>query len=151
MGLSLSLEACWIRRQVRPFLSLIVVNLACIVLASALALCDPLILKWLVDVALSKRDLRLVLLGTVIFGIVYLAGLGMSYLTAFVSALVTQKMVFRVRMSLLRRVHALSGKYHANTQVGETLFRVEQDVDRIHEGERSSGCGRLSAPVSHPA
>ncbi len=132
-GLSLSSEVRWLGRQVRPLFSLLLANLVCIVVGSGLTLVDPLIVKWLIDVALPKRDLRLVLIGTITFCVVYIASLGMGYVAAFLSCLVAQKLVFRIRVSLLRRIHTLPGKYHDNAQVGETLYRIEQDVDRVAE------------------
>jgi len=57
----------------------------------------------------------------------------MSYLASFVSCLVTQKMVFRIRISLLRRMHASPALRHRSSQVGESLYRIEQDVDRVAE------------------
>src|SRR5216684_4767509 len=132
-GLSLSSEVRWLGRQVRPLFSLLLANLVCIVVGSGLTLVDPLIVKWLIDVALPKRDLRLVLIGTITFCVVYIASLGMGYLAAFLSCLAAQKLVFRIRVSLLRRIHTLPGKYHDNAQVGETLYRIEQDVDRVAE------------------
>jgi ATP-binding cassette subfamily B protein len=128
-----SSEGRWLGRQVRPLLPLLIANLGCIVFGSALTLVDPLIVKWLIDIALTKRDLRLVLMGTVAFGAVYLANLGISYLATFVSSIVTQKLVFRIRVSLLRCIHTLSADYHGNAQVGETLYRIEQDVERVAE------------------
>lgn len=100
---------------------------------SGLSLLDPLIVKWLIDVALPQRNLRLVLLGTLVFCAVYLASLGVNYLASFVSCLLTQKMVFRIRVSLLRQIHALPTPRHEQSQVGDTLYRMEQDVDRVSE------------------
>jgi ABC-type multidrug transport system fused ATPase/permease subunit len=131
--LALSPEDRWLGRQVRPFVPLLTANLVCIVVASALTLADPLIVKWLIDIAIPKRSLRLVLMGTAAFCVVYLASLGMSYLASLISSIVTQKMAFRVRMSLLRCIHTLPGKCHADAQVGEMLYRIEQDVDRVVE------------------
>jgi ATP-binding cassette subfamily B protein len=102
-------------------------------LGSGLSLLDPLVVKWLIDVALPKRDLRLVLLGTLVFCGVYLASLGINYLGSFVSCLLTQKMVFRIRVSLLRQIHTLPTHRHGKSQVGDTLYRIEQDVDRVAE------------------
>jgi hypothetical protein len=42
-------------------------------------------------------------------------------------------MVFRIQISLLRRIHAPPARYHGNSQIGETLYRIEQDVDRVAE------------------
>ena len=129
----MSSEVRWLARQARPVLSLLAVNLVFMVLGSGLSLLDPLVVRWLIDVALPKRDLRLVLFGTLVFCVVYLASVIVSYLSSFMSCVVTQKMVFRIRVSLLRRVQALPGRYHGNAQVGETLYRIEQDVDRVAE------------------
>jgi ATP-binding cassette subfamily B protein len=130
---SISDEGRWLGRQVRFLLGSLMANVVCIVAGSALTLADPLIIKWLIDTAIPQRSVRLILLGTAAFCVTYLASLGMSYLATFVGAVVTQKLVFRIRMSLLRRIHTLPAKYHGNVQVGETLFRLEQDVDRVAE------------------
>lgn len=103
------------------------------IVGSGLSLLDPLVVKWLIDVALPTRDLRLVLLGTLVFCGVYLASLGINYLGSFVSSLLTQKMVFRIRVSLLRQIHAFPTHRHGEPQVGDTLYRIEQDVDRVAE------------------
>jgi ABC-type multidrug transport system fused ATPase/permease subunit len=114
-------------------MSLLIADLACMIVGSGLSLLDPLVVKWLIDVALPKRDLHLVLLGTSIFCAVYLASLGTNYLASFVSSLLTQKMVFRIRVSLLRQIHALPPQRHEDSEVRDTLYRLEQDVDRVAE------------------
>lgn len=123
----------WLVRYLRPLLSLVIADLACMIVGSGLSLLDPLVVKWLIDIALPKRDLHLVLLGTLVFCAVYLASLGTNYLASFVSCLLTQKMVFRIRVSLLRQIHALPAHRHEKSQVGDTLYRIEQDVDRVAE------------------
>jgi len=54
-------------------------------------------------------------------------------MASFLSCLVTQKMVFRIRMSVLRRLHVLPAQYRRDSQVVDTLYRIEQDVDRVAE------------------
>ena len=132
-GQSLSSSVSWLVRYLRPLLSLVIADLACMIVGSGLSLLDPLVVKWLIDIALPKRDLHLVLLGTLVFCAVYLASLGTNYLASFVSCLLTQKMVFRIRVSLLRQIHALPARRHEKSQVGDTLYRIEQDVDRVAE------------------
>ena len=130
---SLSSLVPWLVRYLRPLLSLVIADLVCMILGSVLSLLDPLVVKWLIDVALPNRDLHLVLLGTLIFCAVYLASLGTNYLGSFVSCLLAQKMVFRIRVSLLRRIHARPAHRRQKSQVGDTLYRIEQDVDRVAE------------------
>jgi ABC-type multidrug transport system fused ATPase/permease subunit len=42
-------------------------------------------------------------------------------------------MVFRIRVSLLRQIHRLPAYGQEKSQVGDTLYRIEQDVDRVAE------------------
>src|SRR5580698_2719121 len=130
---SLSSAIRWLVRYIRPLLSLVIADLACMIVGSGLSLLDPLVVKWLIDVALPKRDLHLVLLGTLVFCMVYLASLGINYLASFVSCVLTQKMVFRIRVSLLREIHARPADRRESSQVGDMLYRVEQDADRVAE------------------
>jgi ATP-binding cassette subfamily B protein len=132
-GKSMSSELSWLSRQARPVLSLLIANLVVMIAGSGLSLLDPLVVRWLIDVALPKRDLRFVLFGTLVFCAVYLASVIVSYLSSLISCVVTQKMVFRIRVSLLRRLQTLPARYHGSAQVGETLYRIEQDVDRVAE------------------
>ena len=103
----LSSEMHWLVRHARPLRFLLIADLLCMIFGSALSLLDPLVVKWLIDVALPSHTLRPVLLGTLIFCLIYVASLGVNYLASFLSCLVTQKMVFRIRMSVLRRLHVL--------------------------------------------
>src|ERR1700678_3117399 len=94
-GNSLSSEMHWLVRYARPLRFLLIVDLLCMIVGSALSLLDPLVVKWLIDVALLSRTLRPVLLGTLIFCLIYVVSLGINYLASFLSCLVTQKMVSR--------------------------------------------------------
>jgi ATP-binding cassette subfamily B protein len=132
-GQSLSSAIRWLARFVRPLASLVIADLVCMIVGSGLSLLDPLVVKWLIDVALPKRDLHLVLLSTLLFCTVYLASLGTNYLASFLSSLLTQKMVFRIRVSLLRQIHSRPAHRRENAQMGDTLYRLEQDVDRVAE------------------
>jgi ABC-type multidrug transport system fused ATPase/permease subunit len=129
----LSSEMHWLVRQARPLRFLLSADLLCMIFGSALSLLDPLVVKWLIDVALPSHTLRPVLLGTLIFCLIYLASLGVNYLASFLSCLITQKMVFRIRMSILRKLHVLPAPRSRDSPVKDTLYRIEQDVDRIAE------------------
>jgi ATP-binding cassette subfamily B protein len=126
-------EVRWLGRQVVPLLSLNLLALLSIIAASMLALLDPLIIKWLIDVAVAGHSVKLVLLGVIIFGAAYCGQLACSYASYLLGFVVSQKMIFRLRVALIRRLHLFSARYYENTSVGEILYRVEQDVDRIGE------------------
>jgi ABC-type multidrug transport system fused ATPase/permease subunit len=126
-------EIRWLYRHARPFLSLLTANLACMLLGSGLSLLDPLIVRWLIDKAIPRRDLRLVLIGTFLFCAIYLLSVALNYGSAFLSSVISQRMVFRIRISSLRQVQNLSAKYHGSAKLGDTLHRLEQDVERVAE------------------
>jgi ABC-type multidrug transport system fused ATPase/permease subunit len=132
-GKSLFFTLRWLARYLRPFVPLLIVDLICMTVASGLSLLDPLVVKWLIDTALPKRDLRLVLYGTLVFCAVYLASMGLNYLASFISCLLAQKMMFRIRLSSLRQLHTQPAQRYERAQVGDTLFRLEQDVERVAE------------------
>jgi ABC-type multidrug transport system fused ATPase/permease subunit len=126
-------EIRWLYGHARPFLSLLAANLACMLLGSGLSLLDPLIVRWLIDKAIPTRDLRLVLFGTFLFCLIYLSSVAVNYASAFLSSVISQRMVFRLRVSSLRHVQGLPAQYHGNAKVGDTLYRLEQDIERVAE------------------
>src|SRR5216684_8775140 len=126
-------EIRWLGRQVLPLMRLNLLGLLSIVAASVLTLLDPLIIKWLIDEALAKRNVGLLVLGAIGFGAAFFGQLAFSYAAYLVGFVVSQKMIFRIRVALIRRLHILSARYYENTPVGEILYRVEQDVDRVGE------------------
>src|SRR5229473_6670906 len=126
-------EIRWLGRQVLPLIRLNLLALLSIVGASVLTLLDPLIIKWLIDDALAKQSVPSLLLGVIGFGAAYFGQLAFSYGSYLIGFVVSQKMIFRIRVALIRRLHVLSARYYENTPVGEILYRVEQDVDRVGE------------------
>src|SRR5882762_2106510 len=126
-------EIRWLGRQVLPLMRLNLLGLLSIVAASVLTLLDPLILKWLIDSVLTKQNVGLLLLGAAGFGAVYFGQLACSYAAYVIGFVVSQKMIFRIRVALIRGLHIRSARYFENTPVGEILYRVEQDVDRVGE------------------
>jgi len=66
-------------------------------------LLDPLLIKWLIDSVLPKKDLHLLLLaGTGFFGL-YLCRLGFFAIAGVVSFRTVQELVFRIRLEFWNR------------------------------------------------
>jgi len=104
-----------------------------IVLSSLMFLLDPLLIKWLIDKVLPKRDMRLLLLAAGGFLGIYVCRLGFSALAGMVSFRTVQNLVFRIRLDILEHMNRLSADYHESTPIGEKLYRMEQDVDQVAE------------------
>src|SRR6266480_1930321 len=96
-------------------------------------LLDPLLIKWLIDRVLPKKDFHLLLLAATGFFGLYICRLGFSALVGLVSFRTVQELVFRIRLNILEQMNRLSADYHETTPVGEKLYRVEQDVDQVAE------------------
>lgn len=96
-------------------------------------LLDPLLIKWLIDSVLPKKNLHLLILAAAGFFGLYICRLGCSALAGLVSFRTVQELVFRMRLNILEQMNRLSADYHETTPVGEKLYRIEQDVDQVAE------------------
>lgn len=103
------------------------------VLSSLMFLLDPLLIKWLIDKVLPRRNPHLLLFAAAGFFVIYIGRLGFSSLARLVSFRSVQNLVFRIRLVLLEKMNQLSADYHEKTPLGEKLFRLEQDVDQLSE------------------
>lgn len=131
MRLNKSGEFSWLISQVRPFFRLYVSSYFCIVLAGIFSLIDPLIIRLLIDDVIPNHRLRLLPLVALAFFLTYMGRLGFDSVAAMLSFRAVQKMIFRVRLNLLRHLQRLSAEYHDNQSVGDTLHRLQVDVDQI--------------------
>jgi ABC-type multidrug transport system fused ATPase/permease subunit len=103
------------------------------VLSSLMFLLDPLLIKWLIDKVLPRRNLHLLFFAATGFFVIYIGRLGFASLARLVSFRSVQNLVFRIRSCLLEKMNQLSADYHEKTPLGEKLFRLEQDVDQLSE------------------
>ena len=131
MRIDRSGEFWWLLVQVKPFLRLHASSYGCIVLASTFSLIDPLIVRFLIDDVIPESRMRLLPLVAFAFFLTYLGRLGFDSLAAMLNFSAVQKMTFHSRLSLLRHLQRLSAEYHDNRPLGDTLHRLQVDVDQI--------------------
>jgi len=117
----------------RPLLPAYSLGVLFIVLSSLLFLLDPLLLKWMIDYVLPKKDFRLLLFAATGFFGLYIFRLGFFTLAELVNFRTVQNLVYRIRLSIMEQMNRLSADYHETTPVGERLYRLEQDVDQVAE------------------
>ena len=124
----------WLFRLLRPHIRSYVLGSALAVGGGLSAIVDPLAIKWLVDSALPTRRFDWAVEAVLLF----LVGNGTRMLTGAVSSLIifksSQRAALKLRIALLRRITALSLEFHSSVGPGETLFRVERDVEQVVEG-----------------
>jgi ABC-type multidrug transport system fused ATPase/permease subunit len=126
-----SAEFGWLLTQVRPFLRLHLGSYVCIVLASTLILIDPLIIRFLIDEVIPNRRISWLPLIAAAYFLTYMGRLGFESLSSMLNFRAVQKMTFRSRLRLLRHLQLLSAEYHENRPLGDTLHRLQVDVDQV--------------------
>ena len=124
-------EFLWLVSQVKPFVRLHLGSYLCIVAASILLLLDPLIVRLLIDDVIPNRRLNWLPLVAAAFFLTYIGRLGFDSIAGVLNFRAVQKMTFRTRLSLLRHLQRLSAEYHDNRPVGDTLHRLQIDVDQV--------------------
>src|SRR5467141_3051881 len=123
----------WFLTQLRPLLRAHLFSVLLIVIASLTFLLDPLILKWLIDTVLPKRDARLLMVAVACIAGVYICQLSCYAAGGALSFQTVQKLVYSIRLKLLEQINRLSADFHETVPLGEKLYRVEQDVDQVAE------------------
>jgi ABC-type bacteriocin/lantibiotic exporter with double-glycine peptidase domain len=123
----------WFVRQLRPLLRAHLASISLMVLSSLMFLLDPLLIKWLIDRVLPRKDFHLLFLAAAGFLGLYVSRLGFSAFAGLLSFRTVQELVLRIRVSILQQMNRLSAAYHETVPVGEKLYRLEQDVDQVAE------------------
>src|SRR6266852_5279968 len=123
----------WFLSQLRPLLKTHLLSVLLIVVASLTFLLDPLILKWLIDVVLPKRDARLLMVAVACIAGVYICQLSCYAAGGVLSFQTVQRLVYSIRLKLFEQINRLSANFHETVPLGDKLYRIEQDVDQVAE------------------
>jgi len=129
--LSQNSETRWVVSRVKPFLRLHLTSYSCILVSSVLVLIDPLIVRFLIDDVIPTRRVSWLPLVAIAFLVTYMARLGADSVASLLNFRAVQKMTFRLRLNLLRHLQRLSAEYHDNRPLGDTLHRLQNDVDQV--------------------
>src|SRR5690242_3706791 len=124
-------EIAWLVARVKPFVRLHVGSYCFIVASSVLVLFDPLIVRFLIDDVIPRRRVAWLPLVAIAFLFTYMARLGADSAAGMLNFRAVQKMIFRSRLSLLRHLQRLSAEYHDSRPLGDTLHRLQSDVDQV--------------------
>jgi len=131
MSLSQKSEIGWLAARVRPYVRLHLGSYVFILLSSVLVLLDPLIVRFLIDDVIPRRKVSWLPLIAIAFLSTYMARLGADSVAGMLNFRAVQKMIFRSRLTLLRHLQRLSAEYHDNRPLGDTLHRLQTDVDQV--------------------
>jgi ATP-binding cassette, subfamily B, bacterial MsbA len=131
MTLTQNNELRWLASRVRPYLRLHFGSFGFIVLSSILALLDPLIVRFLIDEVIPNRRVAWLPIVAIAFLLTYAARLGADGAAGMLNFRAVQKMTFRLRLALLRHLQRLSAEYHDKRPLGDTLHRLQNDVEQV--------------------
>ncbi|HVG08064.1 MAG TPA: ABC transporter ATP-binding protein [Thermoanaerobaculia bacterium] len=129
----LSNEARWLLKQARPYRTLYAGRLSTVVIGSLIVLIEPLILKWLIDDVLPWHKTEMLAVAAVGYFASYTFQFGFNSLGFILDCYITNRIMFDIRLKLLRHLQRLSPSYFLRTSTGDLLHRLEQDVDQIQE------------------
>ena len=126
-----SREFWWLASQLKPFLRLHLGGYVCIVAGSFLILLDPLIVRFLIDDVIPQRRFSWLPFVAAAFLVICITRVGLDAFAGLLNVSAVQKMSFRSRLKLLRHLQRLSAEYHDNRSIGDTLHRLQTDVDQV--------------------
>ncbi|MGA7293946.1 MAG: ABC transporter ATP-binding protein [Terriglobales bacterium] len=124
-------ELRWLFKQIRPFFRWHLASFLCITTGSLLALLTPLVLKWLIDQILPRREIGLLLLAVALIFLSSLAKTGLTSLGSYLMLTAAQRMGLTLRMGLLGHLDTLSADYYDNTPVGTIMYPLKEPVEEI--------------------
>jgi ABC-type bacteriocin/lantibiotic exporter with double-glycine peptidase domain len=123
----------WIARRLKPMWRRITTSLALAGISGILATLDPLLIRQLIDVALPQRRAALSLaLALGVTGCL-LGRIGFLLCSLYLDFDIQQEFSQGLRISILERLTNISAEFHERTPVGDTVTRLERDVDQIAE------------------
>ena len=126
-------ESAWLLRRLKPFIRLHLASFALTLTSSLLVMSEPLIIRFLLDDVLPRGSRRLLSIVMSAFLLTYVGRIVFNAWGLMLSNRAIQKMIFKLRLSLLRRLQKLSAEYHEKNSVGDLLHRLEHDVNLVGE------------------
>ncbi len=98
---------------------------------SLLALLTPLVLKWLIDQVLPRKETGLLLGAAVLIFLSYQGRTALTSVGNYLTLNAVQKMALRLRMDMLRHVDRLSADYYENTPPGAVMYPLKEPIEEV--------------------
>ncbi len=121
----------WLYGFVRPQQRAIAGLLGLSVLASALVLVQPWLVKLLIDDGLLAGDYAALVVIAVIMMLVGVVGTALAGINRYLHTRLSGKILFAVRSDVYRHLQSLSPAFFAQRRTGDLLSRIDGDVAEI--------------------
>lgn len=117
------------------------------VAATGFGLLQPYVSKLLVDDALLKRNMRmLIVVSGLMFGITVM-GFLLNILSSYQYVRVSASVLFDMRLALYRHLQTLSPRFWARTKLGDVVSRINNDIAEVQRVSADSLLSVLSNVV----
>ena len=134
-------------RYIVPYWPRLVLVLLTGIVATGLGLIQPYISKLLIDDALLKRDMHmLIVVSAAMFGATVL-GFALNIFSSYHYVRVSAKVLFDMRLALYRHLQTLSPRFWARIQMGDVVSRINNDIAEVQRVSADSLLSVLSNAV----
>lgn len=124
-------EIRWLSQHIRPLLHWHLASFLCISAGSLLALLTPLVLRWLIDQVIPRRQMELLMVAVVLVFAGYQGRTALTSLGNYLMLSAAQRMALALRLRLLHHLNTLSADYYDQTPVGRLIYPFNEPVDEI--------------------
>jgi ATP-binding cassette subfamily B protein len=115
--------------------------------ATGFGLLQPYISKLLIDDALAKRNMRMLLIVSgLMFGVTVL-GFVLNILSSYQYVRVSASVLFDMRLALYRHLQTLSPRFWAGAKLGDVVSRINNDIAEVQRVSADSLMSVLSNVV----
>jgi ATP-binding cassette subfamily B protein len=134
-------------RFIVPYWPRLIFVLLAGIAATGFGLLQPYISKLLIDDALLKHNLRMLLIVSgLMFGVTVL-GFVLNILSSYHYVRVSASVLFDMRLALYRHLQTLSPRFWARTKLGDVVSRVNNDIAEVQRVSADSLLSVLSNVV----
>ena len=134
-------------RFILPYRGRLVLVLLAGIAATGFGLLQPYISKLLIDDALLKRNLRMLLLVSGLMLGVTVLGFVLNILSSYQYVRVSALVLFDMRLALYRHLQTLSPRFWARTKLGDVVSRINNDIAEVQRVSADSLLSVLSNVV----
>ena len=121
-------EIKWLASQAKPFFRQHLAGIALILISGLFVVLDPILVKFLIDDVLPQRRVGWLVGLLSLLGLTYVGRIAFDVCGQILCFRTLQRMMFKVRLRLLRRLQLCSAEYYDKNILGDLMHRLDQDV-----------------------
>jgi ABC-type bacteriocin/lantibiotic exporter with double-glycine peptidase domain len=121
----------WLFHRLRPFWKLQLYGITSLVIGTTLSLVDPLLMKWLIDSVLPRKDLAYLGAAVACSFAIYVGRVFLQNVASMFTLRVGQSLALKLRIEIFAHLERMTARFYKTHAVGDLVQRLERDVDVI--------------------